>query len=177
MASVLAVSSAGLLGEPIYGNGLGVAYSAAPAVSKVYNSYGLASIDDQLSVGVSNQNIVRSYGGTVSQISKKVVSPTSVVSKFDTRINNAGIKTLAYAQPQIISQPSYGYAAPIAQKIIAQPAVSYVQPAISYAQPSISYAQPAVGYAQPALSAGPLAYGSQTLVKASYASPIVNYAW
>lgn len=140
--------------------------------------------DGHLAHGIQQQNILRTHGGTISQISKQVVSPHSHVSKFDTRINNDGLKTISYAAPAI----SHGYAAHAAPL-----AYSHHQPALishshhAAAPLAISHHQPAL-LAHSHHAAAPLAYshhqpalisqhGHHGLGHVSYSSPIVNYGW
>lgn len=98
--------------------------------------------------GTSEQNIVRSAHGTVSQISKAVDTPHSSVRKYDTRIVNDGYKTLSYAQPA-----AYVHAQPVA-----------------YAQHA-TYAQPAVHSYTPILAKTSVV--AQPLVTKTLAQPIV----
>ena len=89
-ATLLTVASAGYL-APVPTH-----YAAAPAVvAKVANP----AVD---AVATTHQNVVRSFGGTVSQYSKSVHTPYSSVHKEDTRVNNnvytpAVAKTITYA--------------------------------------------------------------------------------
>lgn len=164
-------------------------YSSAAEVSHVYNSlhapqllHGASYSDGHLAHGVQQQSILRTHGGTISQISKQVVSPHSHVSKFDTRINNDGLKTISYASPSI----SHGYAsAPIAYKsapLIAQSHYAAAPVAYSHHQPAI------ISQHGHGLATAPLAYSHQPalisqhghghgLGHVSYSSPIVNYGW
>lgn len=102
--------------------------------------------------GTSEQNIVRSAHGTVSQISKAVDTPHSSVRKYDTRIVNDGYKTLSYAQP----------AAYVQQATYAQPA-AYVQ--------QTAYAQPAVHSYTPIVAKTSVV--AQPLVTKTLAQPII----
>ncbi|XP_063708901.1 pupal cuticle protein C1B-like [Culicoides brevitarsis] len=205
-AACVAFASAGLLpAQPLH-------YSSAADVSHVYNSYHAPQLlhhgsysDGHLAHGIQQQNILRTHSGTISQISKQIISPHSHVSKFDTRINNDGLKTIAYAAPAI----SHGYAAPAISHGYAAPAIShgYAAPAISHGYaPALSHGYaPALshGYAsQPiAIKSAPLIAHSAPLAVAhhqpalashgyaqshgygyghghvSYSSPIVNYGW
>ena len=102
--------------------------------------------------GSSEQNIVRSAHGTVSQISKAVDTPTSSVRKYDTRIVNDGYKTLSYAQPAAYYQQA-----------------AYAQPA-AYAQHA-AYVQPAVHSYTPILAKTSVV--SQPLVTKTLAQPVI----
>lgn len=143
--------------------------------------------------GHSEQNIVRSAHGTVSQTSKVVETPTSSVRKSDTRITNDGYKTVAYAQPAtyIQAQPTHVvHSAPVVQKtLVSEPSVHYShQPITTYShQPVAHYShEPSVHYAH---HAQPVAYAQSPVVAkihyspsietshVSYESPIAHYAW
>ena len=191
LCSLLAFANAGLLHQAP------VAYSVAP-VQKV--AIANPSVD---AVGATHENVVRSFGGTVSTHSKAVDTPYSSVRKTDTRINNnvytpAVAKTVTYAAPAPVT---YAHApAPVAY---AAPAVTYAHAApvtktISYAAPvakTVTYAAPApvtythaapvakaVTYAAPAATyahvAAPVAYAAAPVAKAvTYAAaPAVTYA-
>lgn len=195
----MALVNAGLLpAEPAlhYGHGQALAYSAPYGYNSHYS-------DAHLAHGVQSQNILRTHGGTVSHISKSVVSPHSHVSKVDTRISNEG--HLAYASPAL----HHGYSAPLAYSHH-QPALLHAAPVAyghGYAHQSAPLAyshhhQPALVHSaqhvaplayshhQPALIAQPLAHsthlaaplayshghhGSHAVV--SYSSPISSYGW
>ncbi|EDW69006.1 cuticle protein 76 [Drosophila virilis] len=115
-------------------------------------------------VGTTQQNVVRSFGGTVSTYSKNVVTPYSSVSKVDSRTtNNVYTPKTVYSAPaavvtkSVYAAPAVTYAAPA--PVLAK-TVSYAAPAVTYAahSPVIAktYAAPAVAYAAPA--AAPTAY-------------------
>lgn len=86
--------------------------------------------DGQHAVGHSSQDILRTHGGTVSQISKQVVSPHSSVTKSVTTVNNDGYKAVSY-------QPSAAYHQ-VAQTYAYQPATP-VEIAPAVATKTISY--------------------------------------
>jgi Pupal cuticle protein C1 len=72
----------------------------APSVQYHHEpSHAIIATPQHYEHGHSEQNIVRSAHGTVSQTSKVVQTPTSSVRKSDTRITNDGYKTLSYAEP------------------------------------------------------------------------------
>ncbi|XP_005180620.1 cuticle protein LPCP-23 [Musca domestica] len=135
--ALLAVASAGYV-APV------TTYAAAPVVTKVVNP----SVD---AVASTQQNVVRSFAGTVSHYSKSVNTPYSSVHKVDTRINNnvytpAVAKTLSYAAAPAVH--TYA-AAPAVHTYAAAPAVhTYAAaPAVhTYAAsaPVYSHAVPAV---------------------------------
>ncbi|XP_018798013.1 PREDICTED: larval/pupal cuticle protein H1C [Bactrocera latifrons] len=94
-SALLAVASAGVLHHPV-----SYAHVVNPAVD---------------AVAATHQNVVRSFGGTVSQYSKNIETPYSSVHKSDTRISNnvytpAVAKTVTYAAPAVtktfVSAPS-----------------------------------------------------------------------
>ncbi|XP_061386417.1 cuticle protein 67-like [Musca vetustissima] len=98
--ALLAVANAGYV-APV------TTYAAAPVLTKVVNP----SVD---AVASTQQNVVRSFAGTVSHYSKSVNTPYSSVNKVDTRINNnvytpAVAKTVSYAAPAV---HNYAAAAP-----------------------------------------------------------------
>lgn len=105
-----------------------IAYSPAEAVSHVYSSIGAPSalsiapavhnigVYSSPAIGSTQQNTIRSLGGTISHYSKAVDTPFSSVRKVDTRISNNGYApALAYATPAI------------ATSAIASPVISHVQ--------------------------------------------------
>ncbi|XP_023297915.2 cuticle protein LPCP-23-like [Lucilia cuprina] len=100
LSALLAVASAGYL-APVPTH-----YAAAPAViTKIANP----AVD---AVASTQQNVVRSFGGTVSQYSKSVHTPYSSVHKEDTRVNNnvytpAVAKTVTYAAPVLAKTVAY----------------------------------------------------------------------
>ncbi|XP_030572440.1 cuticle protein LPCP-23 [Drosophila novamexicana] len=119
-------------------------------------------------VGTTQQNVVRSFGGTVSTYSKNVVTPYSSVSKVDSRTTNN-----VYTPKTVYSAP----AAVVTKSVYAAPAVTYAAPApvlaktVSYAAPApvlaktVSYAAPAVTYA-----------AHSPVIAKTYAAPAVAYA-
>jgi hypothetical protein len=120
--------------------------------------------------GTSEQNIVRSAHGTVSQISKAVDTPHSSVRKYDTRIINDGYKAVSY-QPAT----TYLQSAPVLTKaVVAQPlltkTVSHVAQPVAYSQP-IAYAQPQYVHAQQQY-----AHAAPVLAKSVHFSPAAEVA-
>ncbi|XP_055853040.1 pupal cuticle protein C1B-like [Episyrphus balteatus] len=83
-------------------------------------------------IGSTQENVVRSFGGTVSQYSKAVDTPFSSVRKSDTRINNnvytpaLATKTISYAAPAPV------YAHPVAPAVYAHAAPVLAKAAIAY---------------------------------------------
>jgi hypothetical protein len=120
--------------------------------------------------GHSEQNIVRSAHGTVSQTSKVVETPTSSVRKSDTRITNDGYKTVAY-QPTYTYQQAQQYSPIVSKTVVSEPVHTYShQPITTYShQPITTYShQPAVA----TYSHQPIAHYAQPSV-AHHASPVV----
>jgi hypothetical protein len=138
--------------------------------------------------GSSEQNIVRSAHGTVSQISKAVDTPHSSVRKYDTRIINDGYKTVSY-QPTayVAAQPAvHSYVQPtiVKQAVVAQPIVKTLAQPAHYqyaAQPQLHYAaQPqAVQYAAhaPVLASKVHYSPAIEVAHASFESPLAHYSW
>lgn len=149
--------------------------------------------------GHSEQNIVRSAHGTVSQTSKVVQTPTSSVRKSDTRITNDGYKTLSYAEPAhayvahapathyAVHQPTqyvhsaptqYVHSAPavVSKTVVSQPQVhtySHAAPVTTY-----SHAAPVHTYSHASPVVAKVHYSPAVEVAhASYESPIAHYAW
>jgi hypothetical protein len=144
-------------------------YVEQPQVVQYQGGLGSYS-DGHLAVGHSSQDILRTHGGTVSQISKQVVSPHSSVSKSVTSVNNEGYKTLAYAAPavQYHQQPAVQYQSYAAPAVYQQ---TYAAPAVAK---TVQYSAPAVVAKQVSYSAGPaqIAYHQQPAVQyQSYAAP------
>ncbi|XP_017100256.2 cuticle protein 76 [Drosophila bipectinata] len=176
--ALVGVASAGLLAPA-------TTYAASyPVVAKVAQPHYDA-------VGTTQQNVVRSFGGTVSTYSKNVVTPYSSVSKVDSRITNNVYtpKTLYSAPAPVITKSIYAaapapvvaktvYAAPapvLANTVYAAPAPVlaksvYSAPAPVYAAPAPviakTYAAPAPVYAAPA----------PVLAKTVYSAPAPVYA-
>ncbi|EDV40710.1 uncharacterized protein Dana_GF23787 [Drosophila ananassae] len=170
--ALVGVASAGLLAP-------GTTYAASyPVVAKVAQPHYDA-------VGTTQQNVVRSFGGTVSTYSKNVVTPYSSVSKVDSRITNNVYtpKTLYSAPAPVITKSIYAAAAPapvyaapapvLAKTVYAAPApvvakTVYAAPAPVVAAPVIAktYAAPAPVYAAPA----------PVLAKTVYSAPAPVYA-
>ncbi|XP_023161640.2 cuticle protein LPCP-23 [Drosophila hydei] len=147
ICALLGAANAGLLAPASY-------VAAAPVLTKLAQPHYDA-------VGTTQQNVVRSFGGTVSTYSKNVVTPYSSVSKVDSRTTNNVYtpKTVYAAAPA----PAITYAAPA--PVLAK-TVSYAAPAVTYSAPApvlaktVSYAAPAPVYAKSyaAPLAAPTAY-------------------
>lgn len=162
-----------------------VTYAAAPTVVKYANP----AVD---AVASTQQNVVRSFEGTVSSYSKSVNTPYSSVHKSDTRINNnvytpTVAKTVTYAAPAVTktvvahAAPVVTYAAPAVAKTVVAPTVyAHAAPAIAK---TVSYASPAVyTHAAPAVTKtvyaheSPVVYGQPAVTKTvSYAAPSTTY--
>jgi len=170
-------------------------YAAAPQYVSAYHhepehhiTYAAAapSYGQHYAHGSSEQNIVRSAHGTVSQISKAVDTPHSSVRKYDTRIINDGYKALSH-QPSVayVQQPSVSYVQqpaqtyiqqqPIVTKtIVSQPQVAHIaQPVHSYAQPIHSYAASAPVLAHKSVQYSP----AYAVSHASFEAPSYHYSW
>ncbi|KAG5672886.1 hypothetical protein PVAND_002974 [Polypedilum vanderplanki] len=164
-------------------------YAAAPSVAYHHEPVVAKTVIAQphYEHGHSEQNIVRSAHGTVSQISKAVDTPTSSVRKYDTRIINDGIKTVSYAQPTAyVSQPATYVSQPATTTYVHQPAqvvqkTIVSQPAVAYAQhaPTHYVSQP-VAYAQhaPVVHAAKVHYSPAVEVAhVNFESPLAHYGW
>ncbi|XP_023302845.2 cuticle protein-like [Lucilia cuprina] len=141
--TLLAAASAGYVAP--------VTYAASPVVKYVN-----PAVD---AVASTQQNVVRSFGGTVSSYSKTVQTPYSSVSKVDTRISNnvytpAVAKTVTYAAPALTKTVSY-----------AAPAVHYAAPAPVYTKTLVSSPVPTVN-----------TYAAHAPVVYSHAAPVVKQA-
>ncbi|XP_062134589.1 cuticle protein 16.5 [Drosophila sulfurigaster albostrigata] len=147
-------------------------------------------------IASTQQNVVRSFAGTVSSYSKAVDTPYSSVRKSDTRIqNNVYQPAIAHAAPlytqatPIVEKTVYAAPAPVVAKTVyAAPApvvakTVYAAPApvvaktVAYAAPvvakTVSYAAPAVHYSAPAPVVAKTVYAapSPVVAKTVYAAP------
>ncbi|XP_034109452.1 pupal cuticle protein C1B [Drosophila albomicans] len=147
-------------------------------------------------IASTQQNVVRSFAGTVSSYSKAVDTPYSSVRKSDTRIqNNVYQPAIAHAAPlytqatPIVEKTVYAAPAPVVAKTVyAAPApvvakTVYADPApvvaktVAYAAPvvakTVSYAAPAVHYSAPAPVVAKTVYAAPAPVvaKTVYAAP------
>ncbi|XP_070501317.1 larval/pupal cuticle protein H1C-like [Chironomus tepperi] len=134
--------------------------------------------------GQSEQNIVRSAHGTVSQISKSVDTPTSSVRKYVNTNVSDGYKTVSYA-PAYVQQPAVLAKTAVVSQPAAyvhhQPATTYVQQPTTYVhqqptayvqQPTTYvHQQPATYVHQPATT-----YVQQPAVQKTYVSQPAVYA-
>lgn len=159
LCAVLSAANAGLLAPA-------TTYVASPVVAKLAQPHFDA-------VGTTQQNVVRSFGGTVSTYSKNVVTPYSSVSKVDSRTTN-NVYTPAIAKTV--------YSAPVVTKSVyaaAAPAVAYAAPAPVVAK-TVSYAAPAVTYAAPAPVVAKTVYSAPVaapvIAKTYAAAPAVAYS-
>ncbi|XP_065361095.1 cuticle protein 76-like [Calliphora vicina] len=135
LCALLAAANAGYVSP--------VTYAAAPVVKYVN-----PAVD---AVASTQQNVVRSFGGTVSSYSKSVDTPYSSVRKTDTRINNnvytpAVAKTVTYAAPSVTyAAPAvYSHVAPTVAKTVYSQAAPTVAKTVTYAAPVYTHAAPAV---------------------------------
>ncbi|XP_073839878.1 uncharacterized protein [Musca autumnalis] len=146
----------------------------APLVTKVVNP----SAD---AVASTQENVVRSFAGTVSHYSKSVNTPYSSVNKMDTRINNnvytpAVAKTLSYAAPAV-TKTFYSHEAPTVYAHAAPAVYAHAAPAVTktvYSHPApavYAHAAPAVyAHAAPAVYTHAAPAVTKTV---SYAAPTV----
>ncbi|XP_050741885.1 cuticle protein 76 isoform X2 [Drosophila biarmipes] len=142
-------------------------------------------------VASTQQNVVRSFGGTVSSYSKAVDTPYSSVRKSDTRIQN-NVYTPAIAKTTYAAAPLYTQAtpivaktlvhapAPVVEKTIYAPAHAPVLAKTVYSAPApvvakTVYSAPAPVYAAPAPVLAKTVY-SAPVAKAVYAAPAPVYA-
>ncbi|XP_062133911.1 cuticle protein 76 [Drosophila sulfurigaster albostrigata] len=178
LCAVLSAANAGLLAP--------ATYVASPVVAKLAQPHYDA-------VGTTQQNVVRSFGGTVSTYSKNVVTPYSSVSKIDSRITNNVYtpKTVYSAPAAVVTKSVYAAAAP-APVAYAAPAVHYAAPApvvakTVYAAPApvvakTVYAAPAPVVAAPVIAktyAAPAVYSAPVagpVIAKTYAAPAVYSA-
>ncbi|XP_017063350.1 cuticle protein 76 [Drosophila eugracilis] len=156
--ALVGVASAGFLAPA-------TTYAAAsiPVVAKVAQPHYDA-------VGTTQQNVVRSFGGTVSTYSKNVVTPYSSVSKVDSRItNNVYTPKTLYSAPTPVITKSFYAAAPA--PVVAKTVYSAPAPVVA----KTVYAAPAPVYAAPAPVVAKTVY-SAPVAKAVYAAPAPVYA-
>ncbi|XP_020798866.1 cuticle protein 76-like [Drosophila serrata] len=158
--ALVSVASAGFLAPA-------ATYSAAiPVVAKVAQPHYDA-------VGTTQQNVVRSFGGTVSTYSKNVVTPYSSVSKVDSRItNNVYTPKTVYSAPAPVITKSFYAAAPapvVAKTVYAAPAPVVAKTV--YSAPAPVYAAPAPVLAKTVYSAP-----APVVTKAVYSAPAPVYS-
>ncbi|XP_005180612.1 pupal cuticle protein C1B-like [Musca domestica] len=155
----------------------------APLVTKVVNP----SVD---AVASTNENVVRSFAGTVSHYSKSVNTPYSSVNKVDSRINNnvytpAVAKTVSYAAPAV-TKTVYSHEAPAVYAHAAPAVYAHSAPVVAktvYSQPApavYTHATPAVtktvySQAAPAVyaHAAPAVYHHEAPAVYAHAAPAV----
>lgn len=142
-------------------------YVASPVVAKLAQPHYDA-------VGTTQQNVVRSFGGTVSTYSKNVVTPYSSVSKVDSRTTNnvytPAIAKTVYSAPVTVTKSVYAAAAPAVTYAAAAPA-PVVAKTVSYAAPAVTYAAPAPVLAKTVYSAP-----APVIAKTYAAAPAVAYS-
>ncbi|KAH8398884.1 hypothetical protein KR222_010121, partial [Zaprionus bogoriensis] len=158
LCALLASANAGLLAP--------ATYVASPVVAKLAQPHYDA-------VGTTQQNVVRSFGGTVSTYSKNVVTPYSSVSKIDSRTTNNVYtpKTVYSAPATVVTKSVYAAAAPAPVAYAAAPAPLLAK-TVSYAAPAVHYAAPAPVVAKTVYSA-PVA---APVIAKTYAAPAVAYS-
>ncbi|EDV50463.2 cuticle protein 76 isoform X2 [Drosophila erecta] len=180
--ALVGVASAGFLAPA-------TTYAAAsiPVVAKVAQPHYDA-------VGTTQQNVVRSFGGTVSTYSKNVVTPYSSVSKVDSRTTNNVYtpKTLYSAPAPVITKSFYTaapapvvakttvYSAPVAKTVYSAPAPVYAAPAPVLAKTVYSAPAPVLAktvYSAPAPVVAKTVYSAPApvLAKTVYSAPAPVY--
>ncbi|KAL7733199.1 hypothetical protein ACLKA6_004711 [Drosophila palustris] len=103
----------------------------SPAWAGIIAQPTISYLGDEHAVAHTQQNVVRSFDGTVSHYAKSVSTPYSQVHKQDTRVSNnvyqpAIAKTVTYAAPAPAAvytphQPAvYTHAAPVATPVYHQ---------------------------------------------------------
>ncbi|XP_068142458.1 cuticle protein 76-like [Drosophila tropicalis] len=160
LCALVAASNAGYLAAP-----------AIPVVAKVAQPHFDA-------VGTTQQNVVRSFGGTVSTYSKNVVTPYSSVSKVDSRItNNVYTPKTLYSAPAVVTKSIYAAAAPapiVAKTVYAAPAPVVTKTVYAAPAPVVTkavYAAPAPIVAAPVVTKALYAAPAPVVTKAVYAAP------
>ncbi|KAH8398725.1 hypothetical protein KR222_001290 [Zaprionus bogoriensis] len=147
-----------------------------PAWAGIIAQPALSYAADEHAVAHTQQNVLRSYDGTVSHYAKSVATPYSQVHKQDTRISN-NVYQPAYAAPAAVVAPAaqlhqvYTQHQPAAVYAQHQPAAVYTehQPAVVHAQPAVVHTQPAAVYSH----AAPVAHAAY----ASHQQPaVVHYS-
>ncbi|KAB0794022.1 hypothetical protein PPYR_13642 [Photinus pyralis] len=156
-ALIVGTQAGGLLSPATYAPGpaIGVAYSAAPAVSHfTYSSplvsYGTPYAAAAPAITSQSSNILRTYGnlGQISTYSKTIDTPFSSVQKSDVRVSNPGLKIAAAPALAYAAAPVAYAAAPAAISYSAAPAVSH----FSYSSPIVSYGTPYTAAHAPAIT-------------------------
>ncbi|KAH8395048.1 hypothetical protein KR215_006442 [Drosophila sulfurigaster] len=147
----------------------------APAWAGIIAQPSLSYVGDEHAVAHTQQNVVRSFDGTVSHYAKSVATPYSQVHKQDTRISNnvyqpAIAKTVTYAAPAQVYTPH-------------QPAPAQVytphQPAVYTHSAPVAAAAPVYQHQQPIPSA-PVTYAShqpQTVIHYSPAETVSHMSF
>nr|XP_016924582.2 pupal cuticle protein G1A isoform X1 [Drosophila suzukii] len=130
-------------------------------------------------VASTQQNVVRSFGGTVSSYSKAVDTPYSSVRKSDTRIQN-NVYTPAIAKTTYAAAPLYTQATPIVAKTLVHAPAPVVEKTIYAPAPApvlakTVYSAPAQVYAAHAPVLAKTVY-SAPVAKTVYSAPAPVYA-
>ncbi|XP_017063345.1 pupal cuticle protein G1A [Drosophila eugracilis] len=132
-------------------------------------------------VASTQQNVVRSFAGTVSSYSKAVDTPYSSVRKSDTRIQN-NVYTPAIAKTAYAATPLYTQATPIVAKtLVHAPApvlekTVYAAPAPVLAKTVYSAPAPVVAKTVYAAPAPVYAAPAPVVAKTVYSAPAPVYA-
>lgn len=120
-------------------------------------------------VAATQQNVVRSFAGTVSSYSKAVDTPYSSVRKTDTRIQN-NVYTPAIAKTTYAA-PLYTQATPIVAKTVAVHAPAPVVEKTVYAAPAPLVAKAVYAAPAPVLAKTVYAAPAPVLAKTVYSAP------
>ncbi|KAH8256027.1 hypothetical protein KR026_005103 [Drosophila bipectinata] len=120
-------------------------------------------------VAATQQNVVRSFAGTVSSYSKAVDTPYSSVRKTDTRIQN-NVYTPAIAKTTYAA-PLYTQATPIVAKTVAVHAPAPVVEKTVYAAPAPVVAKAVYAAPAPVLAKTVYAAPAPVLAKTVYSAP------
>ncbi|KAH8322468.1 hypothetical protein KR067_011527 [Drosophila pandora] len=120
-------------------------------------------------VAATQQNVVRSFAGTVSSYSKAVDTPYSSVRKTDTRIQN-NVYTPAIAKTTYAA-PLYTQATPIVAKTVAVHAPAPVVEKTVYAAPAPLVAKAVYAAPAPVLAKTVYSAPAPVLAKTVYSAP------
>lgn len=152
MLAVATIANAGVLHDTVH----------------VAQTYAAPFTYSDTAVGTTQENVVRSFDGTVSHYSKSVDTPYSSVRKTDTRVNNKVYSPVV----KTIATPVAYHAAPVAYQ--AAPVVKAVAPVAYHAVKAVA---PVAYHTAPvAYQAAPVAYHTSPVVKTVAHAPITYTA-